>query len=44
MIRKTLLLLFILTISLTSIASDITESDRPKTHNILGRVIDENTH
>ena len=44
MIRKTLLLLFILTISLTSIASDITESDRPKVHNILGRVIDENTH
>ncbi|MBO5674866.1 MAG: TonB-dependent receptor [Bacteroidaceae bacterium] len=44
MIRKTLLLLFILTISLTSIASDITESDRPQTHNILGRVIDENTH
>lgn len=44
MIRKTLLLLFILTISLTSIASDITESGRPKTHNILGRVIDENTH
>ena len=44
MIKKLLLPLFVLALTLSAWASNPMESNRPKTYNILGRVIDDNTH